>query len=1384
MARDDGTDEVAGDGGMMGRFELTPGVHIATSASKAELNRRSDEALYFEEYIKKQGWSKKYGQALRNLIPIRKSKRKESRHLPSSDAGCLSFVSSSWLSPLMFKAFRKGISTEDVWDLSKKDSAKYNASRLTHFWEEEIKVKGSNKASLARAVWRFSRTRLLWATVLMILTNAFQFLGPAWVQNELLIFVENENEPQSWGLVLVALLLVSQCLRTLCFNTMWIVGYHTAIRVMGSLQYMVYQKLLKMRSPNDQLLGKVVNMCTNDQERLCEAVAAGVLIIGAPAISLMSMVYSFFILGPWALLGNFILIAFTPVSMGIAKLTNKIRTSSVKLSDERVTLTNKVLANIKLIKMYAWERSFFKKIMEVRNKEHKKLKLALFLQSLGSTLTPSSATLATVATFLGYTLAGNNLKPTDAFAVFSIFNAVLFSMGRLPYAIRCIGEAKVCLHRVKEYLDGPEFSSQNDSSSLSPSSAIEFVGTKFAWEGPPNSSRKTKAKGKRKYTAVVASNENSHTFTAVLFDITLTVGRGSLFGVCGGVGSGKSSLLSALIGELKLLDGTMRVMAGGIAYVTQQAWIFNDTLKENILFGLPYDSKRYRATIEACGLSRDLELLSNGDLTEVGENGFNLSGGQKQRINLARAVYSNQEIYLLDDPLSAVDAKVAAHIFQHCINGLLKEKTVILATHSIRALLECDTVVVLRDGIITENGTPEELMKKEGGEFSVMVKECMMESYPTHAGTTEKKVEASTHAEFSSDECFIPQMKSEKHLPKSIDNSFRRYLIMCGGYCVSFLSASAMILFALVRLFNSIWLQTWLDAGNGQNFQLLSGNRSAPTREQNFSLPQSHEWSDPHMELSVEGDVGRVGDNPEQWLYQSVYGLSLAALLLCCLLKASAMSSLLMRGSRALHDRLLSVVLSKPVMFFDQIESGVLLSLFSKDMDEVDVRYPYFVDVVWQGFVLVISQILLVCVVFPYFTIPAVLLFAVFVLMDVWMNKAVAQVKRVSSALQSPVVDFLSSTVSGLSLIRTYGQQAVFQERFKGHLNNHLAGEILFRLSTCWFTFRMETLAMVAVVVTALITVLTRGSVSPAEAGNALSCIFVVGAFISTFMRLKSEMQARYTSVERIMEYMEGPVEAEIGLLSVPQNWPPHGSITMQNVCLRYGPDKPLVLKDICVEINPAEKIGVVGRTGAGKTSLITALMRLIELESGQIIIDGIDISQIGLFELRAAIAVIPQDPVLFGGTLRHNLDPFDEHTDDMVWDALEKSHLKDKVLKDSKGLMMVVEADGDNFSVGEKQLLCLARALLRRNKILLLDEATASVDLMTDRLIQLTLNEAFAHCTLLTIAHRLDTILSYDRIIVLDAGKILEFDRPEVLRQKEDSMFYSMLGAMTMESS
>ncbi|XP_071446847.1 ATP-binding cassette sub-family C member 12-like [Hetaerina americana] len=458
-------------------------------------------------------------------------------------------------------------------------------------------------------------------------------------------------------------------------------------------------------------------------------------------------------------------------------------------------------------------------LADIRRKEHKKLKLALFLQSLGTTLTPSSATVATVATFLGYTLSGNSLRPTDAFAVFSIFNAVLFSMGRLPYAIRCLGEAKVCLHRVKEYLDGPEFTSPDDEVLL-PDLAIELVGSTFAWEGTYGDIKKRKGKGRRKSTAEFASQGNANILTTVLHDLTLKVERGSLLGVCGGVGSGKSSLLSSLVGELRLLEGKMRIMAGGIAYVTQQAWIFNDSLRENILFGLPYHKMRYRATIEACGLSRDLELLSNGDLTEVGENGFNLSGGQKQRVNLARAVYSNREIYLLDDPLSAVDAKVALHIFQHCICGpkaLLREKTVVLATHSIMALHECDVVVVLKDGSIIERGPPAKLREMEGGKYAMMLKESLIDGFPKNPEIPEKKESLATE-EHPIDLNFVQHVIKENYATKSVKKPFKKYLTMCGGFCISIISASAMVLFSITRLFNSIWLQIWLDAGNGNNY--------------------------------------------------------------------------------------------------------------------------------------------------------------------------------------------------------------------------------------------------------------------------------------------------------------------------------------------------------------------------------------------------------------------------------------------------------------------------------------------------------------------------------------------------------------------------------------
>ncbi|GLH12006.1 Multidrug resistance-associated protein 5 [Gryllus bimaculatus] len=1292
----------------------------------------------------------------------------DSRAMPSNSAGLFSYVAITWMSRVMWKAFRHGLTVDDLYELQMSDRAEPNAHRLEKLWNDHVRTYGE-KSSLSSVVWRFCRTRCIVAMTFMVLAVIFQFMGPAVIQKFILEYVSDKQEefPLWWGLMLVAILFVCQLLRNYCFGAGYVMGLHTAIRVQGAMQFLVYKKMLMLRSGGERVLGQILTFCTNEQERLFEACHMGVLMFGTPVMFIMSVTYSLLVLGPWAL-------------GGIARVTSLVRIGTVQVTDQRVSLMSEILNSIRLIKMYAWEDSFAEKIADVRNLERKQLQKAAFLQSFSNTVTPAITVLASITTFLCYSLTGHDLYATEAFTVFAVFTAMQFTVGTLPYGIKCLAEANVSCKKIQKFLHRPNY--ESPFSKMVSDDIIHIQNGVFAWESQKREEISRK-KGRSKKTYQTKSNDVANGSAKdergafltheemqpviALQNLTLNVAREKLIGVCGSVGSGKSSLLSAIMGDMMMVSGDLQVM-GSVAIVSQQAWIFNDSVRENILFGLPFQEDKYQEVIECCSLQRDLELLANGDKTEIGERGSNLSGGQKQRINLARAVYADKDIYLLDDPLSAVDAKVARNIFNYCVKTKLSNKTVLLVTHGMQFLEQCDEVLYMKDGVISERGTHQELVESKK-DYYQMLQFDQVRDKKVVAENAAAMGDSCLNGEIIGDEAAGKLTSEEEHnMSQTGFRAYLRYAQFCGGFCIMLLLLLLVLFFTLSRLASGIWLRKWLDEGDGREAERRSDNTS---KYENYT------------EIEMKG---KVNNNPFLWIYQLVYGLLFVVMMLLGLFKGILIARQLLLGSSCLHDTMFRKVMRCPISFFDTTPTGRILQRFSKDMDELDVRVPFFFEFVWQGLMFVITQMVLVCVIFPIFSIPMAVATGLFVLLDIWLNIGLRETKKLDNLLKSPVINHISSTMAGLSVIRTYGRQKVFLERFCGKLNRTLASDFIFRSSIRWFTFRMDMIAVVMVTLTGLVVVVCRDSVSAANCGLALSCVFAVSTFVPFVMQLKSEMQARFTSVERILEYTEDlPEEAPVKLpdTAPPTNWPWSGAIQLHNVQLRYRPDLPLVLHGVTANVKGGEKIGVVGRTGAGKSSLITTLLRLTELAGGRILIDSIDISKIGLHDLRSAVAIIPQDPVLFQGTMRYNLDPFGEHSDEKIWEALEKAHLKDKISREEKQLQSLVEADGENLSVGEKQLICLARALLRKNKILLLDEATASVDVETDFLIQQTIQDAFGHCTVLTIAHRLNTISSYDRVMVMDAGKVIEFDSPSNLMNIENSVFRQMMLAMGISS-
>ncbi|KAB7497030.1 Multidrug resistance-associated protein 5 [Armadillidium nasatum] len=1346
----------------------------------------------------KVGCCHKYSNALKILLPFRLP-RKDKSKLPGNKSGLISYFSLTWLTKLMWKAFRRGLQPDDLWDLQDEDCAAYSCARINRLWGEEQNeaLRKENEPRLWKAVWRASRTRIIVTIFISFIMNLLQFLGPSILLKLTLDYINKPEIDHLYGTYIIVGIFLVNVVRGASFNLMFVIGTHTATRVTGGIQSMVYRKVLKLKTGGEKLSAQLTNILTNDMERLFEAVISSVFLTASPAFFIMSAVYCVFIIGPWALIGMACYLLFYPVMGGIAKAQSRVRVKTVKKTDKRVALMNEILNSLSLIKMYAWEESFAKKIAAIRLEEMKRHRMGALLQAVSSTMVPSISILATICTLLGYTLAGLPLKSAEAFTIYSVFNAMQFTVGVLPFTIRSIAEAKISLSRIQKLLALPEHKKQMSGLVNNQLSLFIKNGT-FAWEvhsidlkgkystpvkESPKSEKKSEPSGdvngtvihdvdnveeKDQNSPLILSSPNSEhvsptksltnsvgnksdisqnhckppplrrTFSEdgsvelyeTLLGINLSIERGKLVGICGSIGSGKSSLVSAICGDMKLCSGQLQVN-GRLALVTQQAWIYNATLRENILIGQPYDEERYLNVIEACSLVSDIKQMGNGDLTEIGEKGINLSGGQKQRVNLARALYSNRDIYLLDDPLSAVDTKVAKHLFNRCIKEAMAEKTVLLISHGTHFLEKCDEVIFMKEGRICERGTHAALMMRQGDYFELM-------SY-----------NAAHEDDSSPDEIEVKRKRRESERSTATENmiEYRKEVKeVCGGWCICMLIFLAIVLFTLCRIFNVVWLQRWLDDGDGLEKE----------RKQNRTL-----YNITYSDDELKGDVTQ---NPNLWIYQLVYGLSFVFLIAIGIVKGIGVTFRVLAGSSKLHQDMFNSIINSPMRFLDTTPTGRILNRFSRDLDEVDVRIPFFLEFVLQGMLAVLAQIIMVCAIFPLFTIPFIIIMGIFIWMDFFLNSGVRELKRLDNNLKSPVIQHLTASISGLSVIRTFDREKIFIQRFNTHLDNHSVALLVFRLSNRWFTYRMDLMATIVTFAISVICVFTKGHFSTAMAGLALATVNGVCGFIPFLMRMKSEFQSRLTSVERIIEYayeIESEAPKEIEATKPPPSWPSEGGIIMEDVKLRYRPELPLVLHGITATIKPSEKIGIIGRTGAGKSSLISTLLRMVELESGTIKIDGIDISVIGLHTLRSSISVIPQDPVLFKGTIRYNLDPFDDHSDEAVWTALERAHLKTAVNKLTLKLQSEVEAAGENFSV------------------LLLDEATASVDVETDHLIQDTIRDAFANCTVLTIAHRLNTIAAYDRVMVLDAGKVKEFDTPINLMQNENSMFKEMMAAM-----
>eukprot|EP00986_Skeletonema_menzelii_P021401 scaffold34405_cov148-Skeletonema_menzelii.AAC.2 len=1193
-------------------------------------------------------------------------------------------------------------------------------------------------------------------------------------------------------------------------------------RVKAAVSSSIYRKSLRLASSEQQktTLGEIVNLMQVDAAKI-EAFMIQIHVLWDGLFQIAGYMAILGNLLGWTCIIGLLLIMSSIPLMG--KITGKMfgyNRSMVKYSDQRVKAVNEALQGMLAVKMYTWENSFAKEIDGFRREELQSLRHIAYLRAFFRSVMSALPIIAAACTFLAYVYGSNgSISASTLFASIVAFDMLRLPLMFYPMALAQYAQAKVSLKRVALFLgydevnkvgytrkpdEAGEITIENaslywfDPTKPLPRSALDEFTKNSSISDSQHSSSSSKQLSKQSSRRISFSQRSSRNFGAsdapdpvetveeetelvypkpVLKDVNIHVSTGTLCAIVGPVGSGKSTLCSAILNEAVLGEGSKVSLHGSVAYVAQTAWILNKTVRENILFGLPYDRERYEQVVDACSLRHDISILEDGDQTEIGERGITLSGGQKQRVSLARAAYSGADVLIFDDPLSALDPEVAQKVFADCINGLLAGKTRLLVTNNLQFLSECDFIVAFsKHGNIVEQGTYTDLMSDKRGEVTRLLRGIApsRRSIVKEENVAENKKDDTK----SNDNDAKNLMTKEERQTGSVKlNVYLKYIQAGGGYIFFSFIFLTYMLSTGTNVMTSVWVAMWTaDAPSGYS------------------------------------------NGKSETFYIVGYAILSILLGIMTFIRSYALASFGVRSSFVLHGNVLRSVLKAPMSFFDTTPTGRILSRFSKDMFTVDNEIADFVDL----FVYIVLQLIVVMisivVITPYFAVVLPFLGYLYIRAMNYFRRVSRETKRLESVARSPVYSQFSETLGGLSTIRAYGKSNKFVQSFGGLLDLNSRTIYCNKASDRWLATRLEGIAACVVGLSALfatsVVVSNGASIGNPNnfasfAGISLSYAVTATGMMQFVVRAFAQVEAAMNSVERISYYTEEiPHEAAMtskelesekpsdqmntaqkivaatgSVVHPAKEWPSSGSITLTGLKMKYRPETPLVLKGLNVEINAGERVGIVGRTGSGKSSMLLVLMRLVEpfftddeLKSetykAPLLIDGVDVMRIGLFDLRSKVGIIPQSPVLFSGTIRSNLDPFNNFSDQEIWSALEKCRMKEVVAEMTDGLLSRVAEYGENLSQGQRQLLCLGRAVLKKAHILLLDEATSSVDFETDKLIQTTIREAFTGCTVLTIAHRVNTIMDSDKILVMNDGVVAEFDAPEVLLQNKESVF------------
>ncbi|CCH62018.1 hypothetical protein TBLA_0G00710 [Henningerozyma blattae CBS 6284] len=1335
---------------------------------------------------------------------------------PESNSSVASFISWSWFSPFVWSSYYNSkVEKKDIWGLNINDYSLLVMKKFRNFSANFDKSQASpgtdnnNKS-------RFSIKLILFFSDLLLLQTFWAFIDsliaffPTILLKKILQYISDPTvTTKNVACCYIILMFISKCIVAVCEGQALFIGRRICIRMRSIIISEIYIKALrrqiitKTKKSTDEVdpeqlnedskidgdeestasanVGAIINLIAVDAFKVAEIGAYLHTFIGTIIMTFVSIYLLFNLLGSAAFIGALTIIVLIPVNYKIANWLGNLQQKNLKTTDKRIQKLNETFQAIRIIKFFSWEKNFENDIHKIREEELYILLLRCLVWSFSTFIFFISPTIVTSLSFAYYIfIQKQELTSPVAFTALSLFALLKIPLDQMANMLSYVVQSKVSLDRVQTFLDEPDTKKYEQLTVPVEKNKLSFKNATMSW-----------------------GNDND-SFKLRNLDIDFKIGQLNV--VIGPTGSGKTSLLMALLGEMTLTEGQINIPSldprhdliiesdghtNSIAYCSQAAWLLNDTVRNNILFNSPYNKDRYDAAIVAAGLKRDFEILAAGDLTEIGERGITLSGGQKQRISLARALYSNARHVLLDDCLSAVDAHTAAWIYDNCISGPLMEgRTCVLVSHNIALTLKnASLVVMLKNGRVADQGDPVTLLNKGALGEDELVKSSILSRNVSFASVQNlanksKPVDAKkkTDEELSKAGKLVEEeTKAEGYVSPKV---YKWYFDNFGGLkAVSFLVAIFFVAQGMY-IVQTWWVRDWVVQDVKAKFNELANTVSGLTKNfmsiNSIVISSSYSKTSSHSTayyLSIYFGIGV--------LHSSIFAIKD---ILCTYAGLAA--------SRKMFNSLLKNSLHAKLRFFDSTPLGRIMNRFSKDIEAVDQEVPMYLGGTFACLVECFSIIVLITLITPQF-----LGVAIFIAVFYWFVGAVyisgsRELKRFDSITKSPIYQHFSETLAGITTVRAYGDESRFMRENLEKIDENNKPFFYMWVSNRWLSFRTQIIGAFVILGAGGFSIWNINKIDSGLAGISLTYALTFSDAALWLVRFYGDTEMNMNSTERIQEYMNIDQEPyNEGTVEPPADWPENGKIEINDVSLRYAPNLPRVIKNVSFTVDSKSKVGIVGRTGAGKSTIITALFRFLEPETGNIKIDNIDIVSIDLQKLRRSISIIPQDPTLFTGTIRSNLDPYTQYSDKEIFDSLicvnlvsreELAQVQSPSSNDTSSIVSEnfnhfldleynVSEGGSNISQGQRQLLCLARSLLGKPKIILLDEATASIDYESDKKIQETIRNEFGNSTILTIAHRLRSVIDYDKILVMDAGEVEEYDHPYSLLLNKNSIFYSM---------